>query len=636
MKKILLIAALLSGALHATTMTQPLTPEDGNGVAAQAPAAATGEMRPAPLFQSHMVLPAGKPLRFFGTGDGTAVVRFNGETAQCASSNGTWCATLPPQTPGGPYSIVMDFGGRTVTCDDVYVGEVYIIAGQSNAQFKLEESNTPRESYADVPLMRSFTTPRPEPEPYSPKDGWVVCTRENAGKWSAIGYLFGKAVSERKGVAVGIINCYQGAATVETWMPAALSDQPAFSLPREELDPAHWCYEWNKAGWMYDYAFHLLAGAPVSGVIWYQGESNSGKGEHKVYAELVAELVKQWRRDLLDDNLPFAVVQIADLDVRRDDAWKGIQEAQLRIPALCPGITVVKCADICETDTIHPPTKGPLADRLVDWAMAKVGQPPLADKIAARHKVVAKDIWHGHSRVVFEFEGHTAWIVEPDGKWAAGHPWTWTMQWADAFVERTGVLDLLAQGWRHVHIDTFAHRMDEEGLRVSRAFQKYLVDELGFAPKARLVGMSWGGFFSVRYAAKFPDCVARIYLDAPLLTFAGGFGATAEAPAGSAAEIGPWAAMAPKDGEWLADPRMPVNMAEAVAKAGIPILLLYGGRDEVVLPSFNGEPFAERFKAAGGNIRVVRRAEFGHHPHGEEPGQTKTIAEFFKGAEETP
>ena len=169
---------------------------------------------------------------------------------------------------------------------------------------------------------------------------------------------------------MGIINCYQGAATVETWMPASLSEQPRFALPREEQDPAHWGYPWNKAGWMYDHAFRLLVGYPVGGVVWYQGESNSGKGEYKVYAEQVAELIGQWRKDLLDEKLPFAVVQIADLDVRRDEAWKGIQEAQMRIPSLCPGVRTVKCADTCETNTIHPPTKEPLARRLVDWALS--------------------------------------------------------------------------------------------------------------------------------------------------------------------------------------------------------------------------------------------------------------------------
>ena len=56
-------------------------------------------------------------------------------------------------------------------------------------------------------------------------------------------------------------------------------------------------------------------------------------------------------------------------------------------------------------------------------------------------------------------------------------------------------------------------------LKASAKFQKYLVDELGLAPKADLIGMSWGGFYSTRYAANYPENVDKIYLDAPLLCF---------------------------------------------------------------------------------------------------------------------
>ena len=253
-------------------------------------------------------------------------------------------------------------------------------------------------------------------------------------------------------------------------------------------------------------------------------------------------------------------------------------------------------------------------------SIAGYGQ-SLLDRISAEHNVLRQDVWYGYSRIVFDFEGHQAWIVEPKGEWRDGHPWTWTMQWAEAFVERTGVLDLLSKGWRHATIDTYKHRMDDEGLRISRAFQKYLVEKLAFAPKARLVGMSWGGFFSVRYATAFPECVDRIYLDAPLLTLGGGFDAMMD--------VGPWAKMPPKDGDWLADPRMPVNMGEALAKGGIPILLLYGGQDQTVNPALNCEPFAARFKAAGGDITIRKRPAFGHHPHGEEIGKTAVIADFL-------
>ena len=70
---------------------------------------------------------------------------------------------------------------------------------------------------------------------------------------------------------------------------------------------------------------------------------------------------------------------------------------------------------------------------------------------------------------------------------------------------------------------------------------------------------------------------------------------------------------------------------EPLAKAGIPILLLYGGEDQTVIPERNCEPFAKRFKAAGGRIDVRRRVAYGHHPHGEEHGQTYRIADFFVG-----
>ena len=255
-----------------------------------------------------------------------------------------------------------------------------------------------------------------------------------------------------------------------------------------------------------------------------------------------------------------------------------------------------------------------------------------AQKIAATKKVLRSDTWYGYKRTVFDFEGHEAWVVSPKCEPAAGLPWTWTMQWAEAYVDRTGVLDLLAKGWHHVTIDTFKHRMDEEGLRVSRAFQKFLVEELGFAPKANLIGMSWGGFFSTRYAATFPECVGKIYLDAPLMNFSGFAEAgSSMTPTEAAAKIGPWASMPPTDGNWNVDPLMPVNMADRLAKAGIPILLLYGGQDATVPPSKNCELFAEKFKAAGGKIEIKKRNLYGHHPHGEDPDKTSSIVSFFEG-----
>ena len=247
----------------------------------------------------------------------------------------------------------------------------------------------------------------------------------------------------------------------------------------------------------------------------------------------------------------------------------------------------------------------------------------LRAKIAKTCKIEREDVWYGHHRLQFRFKGRMAWVVAPSAAPLEGTPWTWTMQWATAFVDRTGVPALLKSGFHHVTIDLYSTRMDDAGIAAAAEFQDFLVKELGFARKANLVGMSWGGFFSIRYAAAHPGNVRRIYLDAPLLSFQE-FKAAANAKG-----IGSWFESRPSDGEWRMDPRMPVNMAWAVAKAGIPILLLYGGKDTVVPPDENCRPFAAAFKAAGGKIEEHCRPDYGHHPHGADPGKLGVITGFF-------
>jgi len=253
----------------------------------------------------------------------------------------------------------------------------------------------------------------------------------------------------------------------------------------------------------------------------------------------------------------------------------------------------------------------------------------LTEKISATHTILGTDDWYGCRRTVFDFEGYEAWVVEPpEGvKSAAGSPWTWTMQWATAYVPRTSVPRLVKEcGWRHATVITYKDKMDQHGLEVSARFQKYLVDGLGFAKKAHLIGMSWGGFYSVRYAVTYPDNVAKAYLDAPLLCFRDFDPKTETVDP----RHGPWVKTAPADGKWSADPRMPLNMAERLAATGIPVFLVYGGQDKSCPPELNAVPFIARFKAAGGekNLKVLYREFFGHHPHGVEESDN-AIIDFF-------
>ena len=257
----------------------------------------------------------------------------------------------------------------------------------------------------------------------------------------------------------------------------------------------------------------------------------------------------------------------------------------------------------------------------------------LADLVASSCRVDRRDVWHGGERTIFEFRGCETWVVEPTVP-RTDKAWVWIMEWPGAYAERTGVPALLKAGF---HIVTFRPGFYEEkgGKRVfqsrpgnmndkrvaeSREFQRFAVGTLGLAPKCGLIGMSWGGFYSVRYASFHPDCVGRIYLDAPLLDFS-------TLPGFSGAYYG----VDSKTYVGKDDPRQPVNRAEPIAKAGIPILLLYGGQDQTVPPAKNCELFIERFKAAGGVINFTKRPMYGHHPHGLEEHEQARFVNFFSG-----
>jgi len=249
------------------------------------------------------------------------------------------------------------------------------------------------------------------------------------------------------------------------------------------------------------------------------------------------------------------------------------------------------------------------------------------------HRITARDSWNGFDRRVFEFRGCEAWIVAPKAE-AEGRPWAWIMEWPNAFAKRTGSVALLKAGYHvvtlrpgHYENGKFVSQpgnMNNRRLCESREFQKYLVDELHFASKANLIGMSWGGFYSVRYAGTYPDAVSRIYLDAPLLDFSTLVG---KERCGLDEKYGiDVKTYVGKDG-----PRQPVNMYAPIAKAGIPILLLYGGVDTTVPPRENCIRFANAFKAAGGDIEIVARGSYGHHPHGLEINEQQKFVDFFSG-----
>lgn len=316
-----------------------------------------------------MVFAAEKPIRIFGEGTGTVEISFAGSVAQTVGTENGWTVEFPPMDFGGPYTLSARFDDTSLLLEDIYVGRVFLISGQSNMQFELRDTSFPKTEYRADSMVRFFLAPRVEEEkPYSSSAGWMPATLDNIPNWSAIAYHVGH-LAARDGVAVGVVGCYKGASIIESWLPEGTLDRLDIHVPlelrnRDHVSPNY--KAWNSEGILYKKSLSPLFPFSFSGVVWYQGESNYYPAEALVYKQELAELIRIWRESFQDDLLPFVVVQIADYIPRLGEGWSNIQKAQYEIQFETEAVRTVISADVSEADDIHPPTKIHLSERIVD------------------------------------------------------------------------------------------------------------------------------------------------------------------------------------------------------------------------------------------------------------------------------
>ncbi len=322
------------------------------------------------IFTSHMVFAANKPIRIYGEGKGLVKISFAGCEKTILSDEDNWMVEFDPMAYGGPYNLEVDFPDGKEIIDDIYIGEVFLFAGQSNMQFKMKESSTPKEAYRSNNKLRLFSTDRIEKtDKFTSDDGWVICDEKDVAEWSAIAYLASQEVSLEKDIAIGVVVCYQGASVIESWVPENSFEKININIPIEEKFIDHTCEqfsEWNGNGVLYNFSLSQAIPYTMSAVIWYQGESDATEAEGMVYCEELAALIDIWRSDFRDDSLPFVIVQLANTYHKMTEGWKLIQKAQKDIVNKRPFVKMVASADVCETNNIHPPTKDKLANRIAE------------------------------------------------------------------------------------------------------------------------------------------------------------------------------------------------------------------------------------------------------------------------------
>jgi len=187
--------------------------------------AAQAQVHLSEVFGDHMVLQRDRPLNIWGraTPGQTLTVELAGHKARTrVGADGRWRAQLAPLPAGGPHRLRVS-GDGTVELEDVLIGDVWLLGGQSNMEFTLGGTDTGPQEVASPqnPQLRQLRVPlrasvRPEAE-IAPAP-WVVAEPGRVGDFSAIGYHFARQMQSVQGVPIGLIDAAWGGSMLETWV----------------------------------------------------------------------------------------------------------------------------------------------------------------------------------------------------------------------------------------------------------------------------------------------------------------------------------------------------------------------------------------------------------------------------------
>ena len=220
--------------------------------------------------------------------------------------------------------------------------------------------------------------------------------------------------------------------------------------------------------------------------------------------------------------------------------------------------------------------------------------------------------WNGYERLDFTVGGRAALLVRPKSA-APGTPWIWRTEFFGH--EPQADIALLGKGFHVAYIDVQNLYGAPVALAAMDQFYDHLTGAFGLSKKPVLEGMSRGGLFAFNWAARHPDQVAGLYVDAPVCDFKSWPGGKGVGPGSS----GDWQNLLKAYGfteaQALAYDKNPVDNLAPLAQAHVPIFAVIGSADEVVPVSENIDVVEKRYLALGGNIQVIRKPGNKHHPH---------------------
>ena len=339
------------------------------------------------VFSSHMVLQRDVPIHIWGfsnTPGSTVTATFDGETATATVNNeGKWEVTFAARSYSKtPKTMtVSDDRGHETTLEDILIGDVWLVGGQSNAELtvapcvnytkdlKINESDairlfTQTQAYAMSSKDKTYT---PQDDIINPAWGWKTSNQSAVYAFSALGYFCAKELYDQTDIPQGVIMIAAGGACLSELFPAELAHDQGYKAGANVRE-----------GGYYNTLIHPFVGLSFKGMFFFQGESEGiQKALSEKYAEEMALLISD-ERARFDNDFPLYYVQLSDYlptgaqyfpfhDIVRVQQTNALQ--------IIPNSTMIVSMDLGAPagygDWAHSPRKAELGRRMAKVILAK-------------------------------------------------------------------------------------------------------------------------------------------------------------------------------------------------------------------------------------------------------------------------
>jgi sialate O-acetylesterase len=372
------------------------------------------------ILSSNMVLQQQSDVKLWGWGNpGEPVIittSWNNKTDSTkVDGNAKWQLKFPTPNAGGPYTITMK-GYNTIELTDVLIGEVWVCSGQSNMEMnytwglpQMKEDIT----VAKNSRIHFFSIPKTTAVTPQENGGgsWEQCDSITVKFFSAVAYYFGKKLNADLNVPIGLIHASWGGTPAEAWTPAEeVNNDNALKQAALKLKPSG---GWPiTPGYAYNGMIAPVVNYKIAGVIWYQGESNTGTAN--TYHSLFSTMIKSWRNKW-NMEMPFYYVQLAPFTYGNRNIGASLREAQHQTLVVSKTGMVVTTDLADDTTDIHPKNKRDVGLRLANLALLKTYNKNITGALSPAYKNMTVK----GSRITINFDNAETGLTQK-GKAIAG------------------------------------------------------------------------------------------------------------------------------------------------------------------------------------------------------------------------